>query len=205
MTGEGTVRPERALCIAGIADAEDGEIHTLRRQPLPVHAGLIVGHVHAHADSAGHTGVAEGSVLLAGEILGGEGIHRQAFVGRQPHHVGPVVDIDLPRVGIRLLDGAGLAGQQTQHHGNGDGQRRQQYHQRQQPSAPSPAAPAAGAYSGSFHCFTCFLVGTHGCQRRCGSPACQVYIIFLRRFSASSSSRGSCRTAPECQRRCPDG
>ena len=72
-------------------------------------------------------------------------------------------------------------------------------------AAGGSAAGTAGAYSGIFHSFTCFLVGIHGCQRRCGSPARQVYIISQRRFSAFSSSRGSCRTAPGYRRHCPDG
>ena len=96
----------------------------------------------------------EGTVLITGEIVGGEGVYRQAFVGCQPDHIGAVVDVDLACMGVlRLRLDTGLAGQQAQYHRHGDGQCGQQDGQRQQTAASSAAAAAAaaGRDGGFFH------------------------------------------------------
>ena len=76
MPGKGAVCAERTLGIAGIADPEDGELHPLRRQPLPVHIGLVIGHIHAQPDGTGHADIMQCAVLCAGKVGGGEGVHR---------------------------------------------------------------------------------------------------------------------------------
>ena len=96
------VRLQGALAVAPEAQTDDGKLYAALRRFGPVHVFLEHRQVDAPPDGK-FAAYIPGLPLQRDELPAVQRADGKVLVGRQPHHIGPVVDVDLPRVGIRFL------------------------------------------------------------------------------------------------------
>ena len=96
------VRLQDALTVTPVAKAQNGKLHAVLRRLLPIHIPLE----HRQVDAPPGSEVAAlivGMSLQRNELPAPQRADGKVLVGRQPHHIDAIVDVDLPLVGIRLL------------------------------------------------------------------------------------------------------